>query len=58
MKDSGWKEAMIEEMKSLQKMQHGKWLIFQLEKNPWDVNEFLQLNTKQIVTLKDLKLDL
>jgi hypothetical protein len=57
-KDPRWKNAMNEEMKSLQR--NATWEVIDLPagKNLWDVDGFFQSNTKLMVILRGLKHDL
>jgi hypothetical protein len=53
--DSRWKEAMNEEMRSLQKNCTWKWLNFLQERYRLDAGGCLPLNTKRMAPLKGLK---
>lgn len=47
-----WKEAVLEEMRALQKIRLGKWWTYQEEKQPWDANGCLLSNITQMGLLR------
>ncbi|TYK27009.1 reverse transcriptase [Cucumis melo var. makuwa] len=50
-----WKNAVMEEMKALEKIELGRFVLYPKDTKVWDANECSLLNTKQMVLLIDTR---